>query len=350
MIILGRRLTQISRMSGFSRKYSLRLVLSKSICGICVHLRPIQIRMKSLFIIIALLLLFGTAQGAGVEGKERVAPKIAPPPEVAGYKWDGKIKTFNSKTVFEYINGAAELYLAYGFLGLKVWRFEKTGAPPINLEIYEQASSEDAYGVFSYEQQDEPAGIGQGSEFGGGLLRFWKGNYFVSVYAEGEGKDVEAAILDIGKAAAQAIPITGPEPKLIQSLPGKEFGQVERSVRFLRSHVLLNQRFFIAHQNILNLGRKTEAVLAVYLRGGQKVQLLLIRYPDADEAGNSLESFRKAYMPDAGGKDRVKTEDRKWAFARQQKDYLLLVFSAPTESDAESLLKATEERLIIGRR
>jgi len=327
-----------------------KLSLAETIGEICVHLRPIQIRMKSLFFSIALLLLLGTAQGAGAEGKTRVTPKIVLPPEVAGWKWDGKVKTFTAKTVFDYINGAAELYLAYGFLGLKVWRFEKAGAPSINLEVYEQASSEDAYGVFSFEQQDEPAGIGQGSEFGGGLLRFWKGNYLVSVYAEGEGKGVEAAILDIGKVAAQAIPITGPEPRLIQLLPGKEFGQVDRSTRFLRSHVLLNQRFFIAHQNILNLSRKTDAVLAVYLRGGKKVQLLLIRYPDADEARISQESFRKAYMPDAGGKDQVKTEDRKWTFIRQQNDYLLLVFSAPTESDAENLLKATEEKLVMGRR
>ncbi len=305
--------------------------------------------MKFLIFPMVFFLLCGVAQEAGVEGKEPMAPKIVLPSEVAGWKWDGKGKSFNTKTVFEYIDGAAELYLAYGFLGLKVWRFEKTGAPPINLEIYEQASSEDAYGVFSFEQQDEPAGIGQGSEFGGGLLRFWKGNYFVSVYAEGEGKGVEAAILDIGKAAAQAIPITGPEPKLIQFLPGKEFGLVDRSIRFLKSHVLLNQRFFIAHQNILNLSRKTDAVLAVYLREGQKAQLLLIRYPNSDEARISLESFRKAYMPDAGGKDRVKTEDRKWTFSRQQKDYLLLVFSAPTESDADALLKATEEKLSGGR-
>ena len=328
----------------------LPLLLNKSICGICVHLRPIQIRMKSLIFFIVLLLLLGPAQGAGVKGKERVAPKIVLPAEVVGYKWDGKVRTFNSKTIFEYINGAAELYLAYGFLGLKVWRFEKTGAPPINLEIYEQASSEDAYGVFSFEHQDEPTGIGQGSEFGGGLLRFWKGNYFVSVYAEGEGEGVEAAIVSIGKAAATAIPLTGPEPKLVQFLPGKEFGLVDKSTRYLKSHVLLNQRFFIAHQNILNLSRKTEAVLAVYLREGQKAQLLLIQYPNADEARISLESFRKAFMPDAGGKDRVKTEDRKWTFARQQNDCLLLVFSAPTENDAETLLKATEEKFIIGRR
>jgi len=279
-----------------------------------------------------------------------VAPKIPLPVEVAGWKWDGKESSYNSRTVFDYINGAAELYLAYGFQGLKVRRFAKAGSPPINLEVYEMASPEDAYGVFSFEHQDDPAGIGQGSEFGGGLLRFWKGQYFASVYAEGEGEGVEAAILGIGRAAAEAIPVTGSEPRLIQLLPGKEFGLVDKSTRYLKSHVLLNQRFFISHQNLLNLSRETEAVLAVYVRGRQKTQLLLIRYADAAKAGSALKNFKKAYMPEAGDRDRVKTEDKKWAFARQQKEYLLLVFSAPAEADAESLLKASEEKISVGHR
>ncbi len=274
-----------------------------------------------------------------------MAPKITLPVEVAGWKWDGKESTYNSRTVFDYINGAAELYLAYGFQGLKVRRFEKPGSPPINLEVYEMASPEDAYGVFSFEYQDDPAGIGQGSEFGGGLLRFWKGKYFLSVYAEGEGEGVGATILGIGRAAAQAIPTTGSEPKIIQLLPGKDLGLVDKSTRYLKSHVLLNQRFFISHQNLLNLSRKTEAVLATYSQGTQKTQLLLIRYTNADEAGVALKTFKSAYMPEAGERDRVKTEDKKWTFARQQKEYLLLVFSAPAESNAEALLKPTEEKL-----
>ncbi len=274
-----------------------------------------------------------------------MAPKITLPVEVGGWKWDGKESTYNSRTVFGYINGAAELYLAYGFQGLKVRRFAKPGSPPINLEIYEMASPEDAYGVFSFEYQDEPAGIGQGSEFGGGLLRFWKGKYFSSVYAEGEGEGVEAAILGIGRAAARAIPAAGSEPKLIQLLPGKELGLIDKSTRYLKSHILLNQRFFISHQNLLNLSRKTEAVLAVYSRSGQRSQFLLIRYANADDAGSALKTFKKAYMPEAGDRDRLRTEDKKWTFARQEKEYLLLVFSAPAESDAEVLLKATEEKM-----
>ena len=289
--------------------------------------------------------MFTAAEMAKGEEKGKMNPEISLPSEAAGWKWDGKEMKYNSKTLFSYIDGAAELYLAYGFQNLTVRRFEKSGQSPIVVELYEMTSSEDAYGVFSFEHQDEAAGIGQGSEFGGGLLRFWKGKYFVSIYSEGEGAEVESGILKMGRAAANSIPGVGPEPKLVGFIPGKDLGLVDKSVRYLKSHVLLNQRFFIAHQNILNLSRKTEAVLAQYLQGRQKTQLLLIRYPDSKEAVDAYRSFIKVYLPDAGGKDRSKTEDRKWTFARQRNEFVLIVFGAPTEADAEALLRATEEKL-----
>jgi len=282
------------------------------------------------------------------EQKGKMNPEISLPAEAAGWKWDGKEMKYGSKSVFQYMDGSAELYLAYGFQNLRVRRFEKLNQPPITLELYDMASSENAYGVFSFERQDESVRIGQGSEFGGGLLRFWKGNYFVSIYADGGGEEVESAILRMGRAAADLIQEMWPEPKLVSFIPGNDLGLVDKSVRYLRSYVLLNQRFFIAHQNILNLNRKTEAVLAQYIRNKQKTQLLLIRYPNLKEAGDAYQSFMNAYLPDARGKDRSKTEDGRWTFVRQRKEFVLVVFGAPTAEDAEALLKATEEKLAEG--
>jgi hypothetical protein len=279
------------------------------------------------------------------EEKGKMSQEISLLSEAGGWKWDRKEIQYDPKSLFGYIDGSAELYLAYGFQNLTVRRFEKPSQPPIVVELYEMASSEDAYGVFSFEHQDEAAGIGQGSEFGGGLLRFWKGKYFVSIYAEGEGTEVESAILTMGRAAANSIPSSGPEPKLVGLIPGKDFGLADKSVRYLKSHVLLNQRFFIAHQNILNLNRKTEAVLAQYLKDGQRTHLLLIRYPNMKEAEEAYQSFMKVYLPDAVGKDRSKTEDRKWTFARQRKEFILIVFGASAEADGEALLRATEGKL-----
>ena len=267
------------------------------------------------------------------------------PSEMAGWRWDNQIERHDSRTLYGYMDGAAELYLAYGFQDLTVRRYVKPGLPPITVELYRMASSADAYGVFTFERQDEPAGIGQGSEFGGGMLRFWRGAYFASIYAEGEGAEVESALIGIGRGVAAAIPATGPEPELIGVVPGKEFGRVDRSVRFLRSHVLLNQRFFIAHRNILNLDRTTEAVLAEYPRDRQKVHLLLVRYPAPKAAGDAYRGFMKAYLPDAGEGDRAKTNDGRWTLARRQAEFILIVFGAPAESDAEGLIKAAEQKL-----
>jgi hypothetical protein len=300
---------------------------------------------KILTCLVTMVWIFTMAEIVEGEEKGKMNPEISLPAEAAGWKWDGKEMNFDSKSVFQHMNGAAELYLAYAFQNLRVRRFEKPNQPPITLELYDMASSENAYGVFSFERQDEAAGIGQGSEFGGGLLRFWKGKYFVSIYADGEGAEAESAVLTMGRATAALIQEMGPEPKLLRFIPDKEFGLVDRSVRYLRSHVLLNQRFFIAHQNILNLSLRTEAVLAQYTRENQKVHLLLIRYPSAKEASDAYQSFMRAYLPDAGGKDLLKTEDQKWTMARQRGEVVIVVFGAPTVADAEALLKATEGKL-----
>ena len=149
------------------------------------------------------------------EEKRKMNPEVSLPLEAGDWKWDEEEMKYDSRTLFKYIDGAAELYLAYGFQNLRVRRFGKSNQPPLIVELYEMASSEDAYGVFSFEHQDEAVGIGQGSEFGGGLLRFWKGKYFVSIYAEGEGVEVESGILKMGRATADSILTKGPEPKLV---------------------------------------------------------------------------------------------------------------------------------------
>ena len=294
---------------------------------------------------VIIISMFSVAQIANGEGKGKLAQEIAMPSEAGAWKWDKKDMRYDSKTIFSYMDGAAELYRAYGFKNLTVRRFEKPSQPAITVELYEMDSSEDAYGVFSYEHQDETAGVGQGSEFGGGLLRFWKGKYFVSIYAEGEGREVESAVLEMARATANSITSAGAEPKLLSFIPGRDLGLIDKSARYIKSHILLNQKFFIAHQNILNLSRKTEAVLAQYLQDNQKAQLLLIRYPDSKEAGDAYQSFMKVYLPDAGGKDRLRTEDRKWTFARQLNEFIIIVFAAAREDSGQALLKATEEKL-----
>lgn len=270
------------------------------------------------------------------------------PSAVEGWTWDGKEAHYDARTVFDYIDGAGELYLAYGFEQLAVRQFEKAGQPPLTLECFRMASAEGAFGVFSFERQGESGGIGQGSEQGGGLLRFWKGRYLVSIFADGEGAEAESAILQLGRLTAAAIQEEGRPPRAIGLLPGKDAGLVEMSVRYVTSHILLNQRLFIARDNVLGLTHETGAVLAQYGEGAAAARLLVVPYPTAAAAEAAHARFMAAYLPAAAGKDRMRTSDGRWTLARQFQAVLAVIIGAPSEAAGEALLAATEKAMRSG--
>jgi len=265
--------------------------------------------------------------------------------DVHGWKPVHDPSPYNPKTIFQYMNGAAELYLAYNFRELKAVRFEKPGKPSIVVEVYDMASPEDAYGVFTFERQDPDAGIGQGSEFGGGLLRFWKGRYFVTIFGEEPGQDIEGAILLLGRRIANSIIRTGNPPKIISCLPDKALSYSKKDTWFFRSHIHLNQRYFVARANILKLSLDVEAVLARYEAGEGRTHILLAHYPSPEKAESAMKNFRKEYMPDAGPFNTVKTENSRWTAAARLDGYVVVVFDAVDESTSLHLINATKETL-----
>lgn len=265
--------------------------------------------------------------------------------DVQGWKAIGSLSPYNTNTIFNYMNGAAELYLAFNFRELKTIRFEKPGKPSIIVEVYEMASPEDAYGVFTFERQDPEVGIGQGSEFGGGLLRFWKGHTFVTIFGEEPDQDTEEAILILGRRIASSIIDSGNPPKILGYLPDKTLPFIKNYVWFFRSHIHLNQRFFVARANILLLTPDAEAVLARYDAGNRRMHILLVRYPTPFKTDAAVKSFKNAYMPEAGKSDAVRTENEKWTSMGRLNNFVVIIFDADDESSAISLINATMDIL-----
>jgi hypothetical protein len=302
-------------------------------------MRPDMVRFVVLIIAISLCLAVSIEPADAANGQ---GPVVLPS-AVEGWAWDGKEVRYDARTVFDYIDGAGEMFLAYGFEQLAVRRFEKADQPPLTVESYRMTSAEAAFGVFSFERQDEDIGIGQGSERGGGLLRFWKGRYFVSIFADGEGVEAESAILQLGRLTAAAIREEGQPPRAIGLIPGREAGLVETSVRYVTSHILLNQRLFIARDNVLGLTRETGAVLAQYGRDTAAARLLVVQYSTAAAAEAAYGRFMAAYLSAAAGKDRMQTNDGRWTIAWQRQAMQLVVIGAPSEAVGEALLVATEK-------
>jgi hypothetical protein len=205
------------------------------------------------------------------------------PVEVAGWHGAGDWEVYDTDTIYGYIDGHAEVYLAYGMVRCLSRRYSgPEGEPDIVLDLFEQGSPADAFGVFTHDRDGEEVDIGQGGLFRHGWLSFWKGHWFGSVYAEGESEASKEAVLALGRAAADAIAEVGEVPSLVAELPAD--GLDPRSVRFLHTQEILNGVVYLGYENALQFGPEVDAVVGRYQRSDGGGWLLLVDYPDDESA------------------------------------------------------------------
>ncbi len=201
------------------------------------------------------------------------------PTTVAGWQSvdDGQI--YDTESIYSYIDGHAEVYMAYGMVRCVSQRYSgPEGEPDIVLDLFEQGSAADAFGVFTHDRDGEEVDVGQDGLFRHGWLSFWKGHWFGSVYAEGESEASKEAVLTLGRAAADAITEVGEIPPLVAELPME--GLDPRSVRFLHTQEILNGVVYLGYENALQFGPEVDAVVGRYQRPEGGGWLLLVDYPD----------------------------------------------------------------------
>ena len=249
-------------------------------------------------------------------------------------------RVFDRTTLYDYMDGGAEVFLAFDFR--EVWSRRYAGPDggtegrELTLDIYDMGSPAEAFGIFSCDREDPEAGIGQESEAGFGLLRFWQGRYFVTVTAAGDDETSQRAVLDVGRTVVGLLGPPGPKPDLIGYLPAGSLRADRTS--FFHSNVNLNNRYFVASENILGLDRSTDCVFAEYdAAAGEAGCLLIVRYPDAAKAEAARRSFLAAYLPEAGAEGLARTENKKWVLALRKEAVLVVVFEAPDPDWARTL-------------
>jgi len=302
---------------------------------ICGYLRFLMTLMACL----AILGLVSCGTGdkeAGSMGKGKLIPD-----KIAGYEREGELETYDRETIFDYINGAGEVYLSYGFQLVTVARFEKAEAPEISVEVFDMASDADAYGVFSHSRESEQEGIGQGYEFGGSLLCFWKSHYFVCVKSMRGTPESREAIEAVARAVDKNIESTGQKPDLLSYLPQENLKT--ESVRYFHTHPSLNYHYFLAEDNILNLDENTRAVLARYATGD--LYLLCIEYADAEAAEAAGESFIENYLPEAAGTGGARTESGQWTAIDTKGRFVVISLDADSEDEAHNLVERCLEKI-----
>ena len=263
--------------------------------------------------------------------------QAALPNHVADWRAESNDRLFDDETIFDYIDGAGEVYRAYNMRKCLSRRYTNPSGPAIVLDIFDMRSSEDAFGVFTHDQDGEPVGVGQGGLYRSGWLSFWKDRFFVSIHMEEESEAAKRAVRALAKEVASGIPKEGPKPRILSLLPQK--GLQSRTIRVLHHYIVLNYHFYVADQNILNLGPDTWAALAEYSRGEGKARLLLVEYLDRGKAAKAHAAFLKYYLPEANSKLPVRLENAKWSATDLRGKLLVIVLEADNKHLAESLLQ-----------
>ena len=229
--------------------------------------------------------------GDGPAGDDLEGVRAALPMEVAGWRAVDDGEVYDSESIFAYIDGHAEVYLAYGMRRCLARRYiGPQGEADIVVDLFELDSAANAYGVFTHDRDGEAVDVGQGALLRPGWLSFWKGPWFGSIYAEGESEASLIAVNALAHAASDAISVEGEAPDLVGELPAD--GLDPRSVRFLHTWEILNSALFVGGENIFSLSSETDAVLGRYRREGGEGWILLVEYPDEATASVAEENAR----------------------------------------------------------
>ena len=105
-------------------------------------------------------------------------------PIVEGMKANESPDTYFPESLFEYINGAAEIYLSYDFKELIVAEYTKNdSSDSVAVEIYDMGNHKNSFGIYSAERypDNEFLDLGTQGYMEEGALNFLVGRYYVKL-------------------------------------------------------------------------------------------------------------------------------------------------------------------------
>jgi len=146
---------------------------------------------------------------------------------------------YEPDNLWQYIDGAADLYLLYGFRKLITTEYAfGADSSSANVEIYCMESPTHAFGIYAAERspEEQPVAIGVQGQLGPDVLNFYKGPYYVKMTSFASSKDVSASLAQMGRSIADKIPGGFKEPEVFRYFPVEN--KVKQSERYIPTNFL----------------------------------------------------------------------------------------------------------------
>lgn len=206
-------------------------------------------------------------------------------PELKKFRSVSDYPVYTPDDLWNYINGAADAYLALGFIDLSIREYVR-GKNSIKAEIYRFGDDSRAFGIYSMERSPGynfiPAGVqGYNEE---GVVHFYKDCYYVKIMSNSRSKQVNAFMLELGGLISSRIDGNTEFPALLKLFPAEG--------------MLKNQETYLL-ESILGHNFLTGAFRASYEVDGDRFDIYLFSRDDPAETAVMAERLAgDAWSPD----------------------------------------------------
>ncbi len=201
-------------------------------------------------------------------------------PQLEGYKKTSNYPVFGPENLWDFINGAADAYLAMGFVDLHVAEYKK-GKEVIKLEVYRHDNHTDAFGIYASERSPSFRFMNLGAQgyTTGGSINFFTGDYYVKIrtYSKKE-KTLQSA----SKLALKVSEMLGGDTKMPSALS-----------QFPDQGKKPNEEAYI-NESVLGHKFLNKAFKAEYEMGSDKFSIFLFKFNTSEEAYNTAGVYLKS--------------------------------------------------------
>jgi hypothetical protein len=270
--------------------------------------------------------------------------------EVEGWKKYGSSAFYKGESLYEYINGGAEIYHEYGFEQVVVQDYINEAGKTVSIEIFLMKDSESAFGIYSFKTDTEgkKVPVGQDGQLADYYMNFWKGAILVTLTGFDETGETVRGLLDMAEKVDTKVEVIGQKPPMVSLLPQENL--VLQSEKYFEGFLgLMNSYPFFSFK----IKGFEAGVKGDYTDG---YSLFLFRYLEAEDCLASYGRMKKNYEGTSGYLDyeseetgffRLKDKRERQAYLSSYGKYLLLLLGELGPAQAEDIFQSLRFSLDI---
>ena len=199
-------------------------------------------------------------------------------PDIEGWTRDGDPESFYPESLFEYINGAADVYLSYEFVELAMLSYDGEEKSSLTVDIYKHRDIRNAFGIYSQEKSPSADFVEIGTEgyYDTGVLNFFHGPYYVKIMGFYLGDDDKALLTKVAEGIAGKLDGEARFPEALVCFPAE--GRIPHSERYLA-------------RDVLGYGFLHSAYAADYNMGDAERRVFIFEAADEADARKMLNAY-----------------------------------------------------------